>query len=111
MSAEMDKGNYDFSDYGDIHTIGSLLKKFFKELPDPAVPAHLYDHFVACAKEANEEDRLSSLKELVFQLPTAHYHTLKFLMRHLKKVASRSDENKVRGREGASHEVKGQRRS
>ena len=98
MSAEMDKGNYDFSDYGDIHTVGSLLKKFFKELPDPAVPAHLYDDFVACAKEANDEDRLSSLKELVFQLPTAHYHTLKFLMRHLKKVASHSDENKVRER-------------
>ena len=38
MSAQMDKGNYDFdiSDYGqDIHTVGSLLKKYFKELPDP----------------------------------------------------------------------------
>ena len=95
MSVEMDKGNYEFSEYGDIHTVGSLLKKFFKELPDPAVPVSLYDDFVSCAKETNEEERLSMLKELVYHLPTAHYHTLKFLMKHLKKVAGHSDQNKV----------------
>ena len=95
MSVEMDKGNYEFSEYGDIHTIGSLLKKFFKELPDPAVPVGLYDDFVTCAKETNEEERLSMLKELVYRLPTAHYHTVKFLMKHLKKVAAHSDQNKV----------------
>ena len=97
MSAEMDKGNYEFSDYGDIHTVGSLLKKFFKELPDPAIPVHLYDEFVTCVKESDEEERLESLKKNVYQLPTAHYHTLKYLMRHLKKVAGHSDQNKVRG--------------
>ena len=91
----MDKGNYEFPEDGDIHTVGSLLKKFFKELPDPAIPVSLYDEFVSCAKETDEEERLSMLKELVHRLPTAHYHTLKFLMRHLKKVASHSDENKV----------------
>ena len=35
------------------------------------------------------------LKDLVFELPTAHYHTLKFLMKHLKKVAAHSEQNKV----------------
>ena len=98
----MDKGNYEVSEYGDIHTVGSLLKKFFKELPDPAVPVHLYDKFIACAKETDEEERLNELKDLVYQLPTAHYHTLKYLMQHLKKIVRRSDENKVRwtGEEG-----------
>lgn len=95
MSAEMDKGNYEFSEYGDIHTVGSLLKKFFKELPDPAIPVSLYDDFVSCVKEPDEEERLTSLKDLVYQLPMAHYHTVKYLMKHLKKVAAHSEQNKV----------------
>ena len=95
MSAEMDKGIYEFSDYGDIHTVGSLLKKFFKDLPDPAIPVRLYDEFIACAKESDEEERLEMLKKLAYRLPTAHYHTLKYLMSHLKKVAAHSDKNKA----------------
>lgn len=98
ISAQMDKGNYDFdiSDYGqDIHTVGSLLKKYFKELPDPLIPIAMHDNFLACARQANQEVRLTTLKELVFQLPTAHYHTLSFLMRHLTNVVTHSSENKV----------------
>ena len=38
MVAEIDKGQFEFEDYGDIHTIGSLLKKFFQELTDSLIP-------------------------------------------------------------------------
>ena len=95
MSMEMDKGNYNFTDYGDIHTIGSLLKKFFKELPDSLIPAESHDIFIACVREQDEEQRLTHLKDLVAHLPTAHYHTLKYLVAHLNRVAEHSDENKV----------------
>lgn len=98
MSAQMDKGNYGFDlpDYGqDIHTVGSLLKKFFKELPDPLIPDSMHDNFLACARIPDQEIRLNTLKELVFQLPTAHYHTLHFLMKHLTKVIAHCSENKV----------------
>lgn len=99
MSAQMDKGNYlfDFSDYGqDVHTVASLLKKFLKDLPDALLPDNFYHKFVACARLPEEETRLSVLKDLVFQLPTAHYHTLRFIMRHLGKVVAHSKENKVK---------------
>ena len=98
MSAEMDKGNYGFElpDYGqDIHAVGSLLKKFFKELPDPLIPDNMHTDFLSCAKLSDQEERLTQLKELVFQLPTAHYHTLHFLMQHLTRVVAHSSENKV----------------
>lgn len=98
MSVQMDKGNYalDLADYGqDIHIVGSLLKKFLKDLPDPLIPGSVHDHFLACARIPDQKTRLHTLKELVFQLPTAHYHTLHFLMTHLAKVAAHSALNKV----------------
>ena len=98
MSTRMDKGNYtlDSSEYGhDIHTVGSLLKKFFMELPDPLIPSSMHREFFTCARLTNEEARLSTLKDLVYHLPTAHYHTLRYLMRHLAEIATHSDKNKV----------------
>lgn len=95
----MDKGNYTFehSDYGsDIHTVASLLKKFLKDLPDALIPDHMYEHFQNCARIPDPEIQLNTLKQLVVGLPTAHYHTLRFLMKHLAKIVAHSDQNKVR---------------
>ena len=39
MVADIDKGQFECEDYGDIHTIGSLLKKFFQDLQDPLIPS------------------------------------------------------------------------
>ena len=94
----MDKGNYmfDIADYGqDIHTIASLIKKYLKELPDPLIPSAMYKKFVECSRLTDQEARLTTLKELVFHLPTAHYHTLRYLMTHLSKVVAHSSQNKV----------------
>jgi hypothetical protein len=99
LSAQMDKGNYgfDISDYGqDIHTVASLFKKFLKELPDPLLPDNMYHKFVDCSRIADEKKRLSMLKDLVYHLPTAHYHTMQFIMQHLGKVVAHSQQNKVR---------------
>ena len=95
LSVEMDKGNYNHTDYGEVHIISSLLKKFLKELPDPLIPGGMYDDFISCGLEKDEEQRMTRMKELVYSLPIAHYHTLKFLMTHLKNITAHSDVNKV----------------
>ena len=41
MVADIDRGQFEFEEYGDIHTIGSLLKKFFQDLPDALIPGEL----------------------------------------------------------------------
>ena len=38
MVAEIDKGQFEFEEFGDIHTLGSLLKKFFQDLQDALIP-------------------------------------------------------------------------
>ncbi|XP_042895156.1 uncharacterized protein [Parasteatoda tepidariorum] len=71
----------------DIHCVASLLKMYFRELPNPLLTFHLYDKFVS-AVQAEEDLRLLKLRDVVQQLPPPHYRSLEYLMRHLSKVAA-----------------------
>lgn len=53
-----------------------------------------YYKFVAAGRDT-EENRLPVLEQLVKDLPKAHYHTLGFLIHHLRKVEEHSKQNKV----------------
>nr|XP_016942821.1 GTPase-activating protein CdGAPr [Drosophila suzukii]XP_036669619.1 GTPase-activating protein CdGAPr [Drosophila suzukii] len=73
----------------DIHAVSSLLKMYFRELPNPLCTYQLYDNFVeAIQVKADEADeRLRLMKETVLKLPPPHYRTLKYLAEHLFKVS------------------------
>ncbi|EDW37281.1 GL25619 [Drosophila persimilis] len=73
----------------DIHAVSSLLKMYFRELPNPLCTYQLYDNFVeAIQVKADEADeRLRLMKETVLKLPPPHYRTLKYLAEHLYKVS------------------------
>ncbi|XP_072215299.1 rho GTPase-activating protein 32-like [Excalfactoria chinensis] len=74
----------------DIHSVSSLCKMYFRELPNPLVPEQLYDKFSDAARAATEEERLLMMKEAIQQLPAPHYRTLEYLMRHLASLAGSS---------------------
>jgi hypothetical protein len=96
LVASMNKGQFETGDYGDIHTIGSLLKKFFQDLQDPLIPSDRYREFLSVVREGQREtEQVTRLRGLVFHLPTAHYHTLRFLLLHLNQVAEHSEQNKM----------------
>lgn len=55
-----------------------------------------YKEFLAVVMETpGETEQVTRLRGLVFHLPMAHYHTLRYLTRHLNRVADNSDQNKV----------------
>lgn len=56
----------------DIHAVSSLLKLYFRELPNPLATYQLYEKFVAAAK-ASDEERLFQMREVVHELPPPHY--------------------------------------
>ncbi len=60
------------------------------------VPAAVHEAFLTCARMNDKNEQIATLKELVYNLPVAHYHTLKFLIRHLHRIALQSDKNKVK---------------
>ncbi|XP_072215291.1 rho GTPase-activating protein 32-like [Excalfactoria chinensis] len=74
----------------DIHSVSSVCKMYFRELPNPLVPEQLYDKFSDAARAATEEERLLRMKDAIQQLPAPHYRTLEYLMRHLASLAGSS---------------------
>ncbi|XP_076815178.1 uncharacterized protein LOC143461228 isoform X2 [Clavelina lepadiformis] len=79
----------------ELNVVSSLLKSFFRKLPDPLFTNELYEDFISMNRKKDSEERLNGLRRLIHMLPAPHYETLKFLVSHLKKVADNSDVNKM----------------
>ncbi|XP_065357874.1 GTPase-activating protein CdGAPr isoform X2 [Calliphora vicina] len=76
----------------DIHAVSSLLKMYFRELPNPLCTYQLYDNFVEAIQAKSESnERLRLMKETVLKLPPPHYRTLKYLSEHLNKISQYAD--------------------
>lgn len=77
----------------DIHSVASLLKMYFRELPNPLCTYQLYQSFVNAVQHTGvkgtegDHARLLKMREAVQKLPPPHYRTLEYLMRHLARVA------------------------
>ncbi|KAM6989816.1 uncharacterized protein LKV04_009409 [Tautogolabrus adspersus] len=82
----------------DIHCVSSLCKAYFRELPNPLLTYQLYDKFAEAVAIQLEEERLVKIGDVLKELPTPHYRTLEFLMRHLVKMASHSSETNMHSR-------------
>uniref|UniRef100_A0A8B9H3L9 Rho GTPase-activating protein 29 n=1 Tax=Astyanax mexicanus TaxID=7994 RepID=A0A8B9H3L9_ASTMX len=101
------------------HDISNVLKLYLRQLPEPLILYRYYNEFIGLAKEAQailveeaesarnrpleEEPSLSmelnrtvfKIRDLLRQLPLAHYRTLHFLITHLHRVTECAEENKM----------------
>jgi hypothetical protein len=84
--------------WNDVNVISSLMKSFFRKLPDPLVTSELYGALIEASKTELEQVRIKSIKRLVDELPEPHYSTLRYLVRHLSRVAGKSHINKMDAR-------------
>ncbi|XP_047427635.1 rho GTPase-activating protein 23 isoform X4 [Mugil cephalus] len=82
----------------DLNVVSSLLKSFFRKLPEPLFTNNKYNDFIDANRMESASDRLKTMKKLIRDLPDYYYHTLKFLVCHLKTVADNSDKNKMEPR-------------
>uniref|UniRef100_A0AAV2KDF5 Rho GTPase-activating protein 23 n=1 Tax=Knipowitschia caucasica TaxID=637954 RepID=A0AAV2KDF5_KNICA len=82
----------------DLNVVSSLLKSFFRKLPEPLFTNDHYNDFIDANRMENASDRLKTMKKLIRNLPDYYYHTLKFMVMHLKTVADNSDKNKMEPR-------------
>ncbi|XP_048488013.1 GTPase-activating protein CdGAPr isoform X3 [Plutella xylostella] len=73
----------------DPHALASLLKMYFRELPNPLCTYQLYNSFVSSVQAGTDEaDRIASMRRTIVKLPPPHYRTLAYLMQHLRRVSS-----------------------
>ncbi|XP_072307275.1 rho GTPase-activating protein 21a isoform X2 [Eucyclogobius newberryi] len=93
-------GDIDVQDdkWRDLNVISSLLKSFFRKLPEPLFTNDKYADFIEANRIEDPVERLKELKRMLHELPDHHYETLKFLSAHLKTVAENSEKNKMEPR-------------
>eukprot|EP00007_Cunea_sp_BSH-02190019_P000218 CAMPEP_0174249690 /NCGR_PEP_ID=MMETSP0417-20130205/43486_1 /TAXON_ID=242541 /ORGANISM="Mayorella sp, Strain BSH-02190019" /LENGTH=524 /DNA_ID=CAMNT_0015329559 /DNA_START=207 /DNA_END=1781 /DNA_ORIENTATION=- len=72
---------FDASTVDHLHTLGSLFKLYFRELPEPLVPHELYQTFVDAHDKSTE-----TLAELIAALPAENRALLAYLMSFLDEV-------------------------
>ncbi|KPP60915.1 minor histocompatibility protein HA-1-like [Scleropages formosus] len=102
------------------HDISNVLKLYLRQLPEPIVPFRMYNDLMGAAKEslrgegengevgkgpelvdlgeATEPEVLalvSRLRELLKELPRANVATLKYIVRHLCRIAELEQDNKM----------------
>ncbi|XP_014474018.1 PREDICTED: uncharacterized protein LOC106744097 isoform X3 [Dinoponera quadriceps] len=89
--------NVNFQDprWSDVNVISSLLKSFFRQLPDSLFTAELYPMFIDADKIEDPQRRMTTIRKLLRDLPEHHFETLKHLMLHLKKIVEHSETNKM----------------
>ncbi|XP_068043703.1 protein FAM13A isoform X6 [Anomalospiza imberbis] len=81
---------------GDVYSAASLLKLFLRELPDGIITSALHPRFIQLYQDSrNDMQKESYLKELLKELPDAHYCLLKYLCQFLIKVAEHHVENRM----------------
>ncbi|WKY00706.1 hypothetical protein Q1695_015050 [Nippostrongylus brasiliensis] len=79
----------------DVHVLTGALKLFFRELAEPVFPSSVTKDYLHAIKLQNPRQRFKKFDELLRMLPAENRETLKMLLRHLQRVASHSDKNRM----------------
>ncbi|KAK4134230.1 RhoGAP-domain-containing protein [Trichocladium antarcticum] len=78
----------------DITAVTSVLKQYFRKLPNPLLTFEVYDRILESNEFVqNETERCAHMRKTFSMLPPQHRDCLEFLMFHLARVASREREN------------------
>lgn len=77
----------------DVHTVTSTLKLYLRELPEPLIPAELYNEILAAAQIPNKRALYVRFHQLVNALPDANYATLRAASLHWGRVAQHASQN------------------
>ncbi|ESO08898.1 hypothetical protein HELRODRAFT_74384 [Helobdella robusta] len=87
--------NFENDRWMDVNVVGSLLKLFFRKLPEPLMSYELYDLAIQISRISDHEKKLLKLKSLLVELPITNRETFKFLANHLHRIAENEPENKM----------------
>ncbi|EMR08844.1 hypothetical protein PNEG_02631 [Pneumocystis murina B123] len=86
--------NLSQSVFEDISVVTSVLKQYFRKLPNPLITYEIYIPFLEIiASDKTSKEKLISVKNVLNILPKAHYDCLEFLISHLCRIIEHSDKN------------------
>ncbi|CAD6890843.1 unnamed protein product [Tilletia controversa] len=82
-------------DFSDVHTIAGAVKQWFRDLPNPPVPFSHYDALIEVESIKDTDARMHALRDLIWDLPKAHFDVLRRIIEHLARVVEEGQHNKM----------------
>ncbi|XP_067131963.1 rho GTPase-activating protein gacF-like isoform X2 [Centruroides vittatus] len=79
-------------DYAQPHDVSSLLKQWFRELPEPVIPKNVQNIFLRCYQV---DQNISACLLACLLLPPDHLYTLQHTVNFFSNIAKNSFENKM----------------
>ncbi|XP_046803398.1 uncharacterized protein LOC111684892 isoform X1 [Lucilia cuprina] len=76
----------------DIHTVTSLLKQFFRDLPEPIIPQDIYNRITV---NLADKESIDTIRIAIEEMKEPNKSTLRFLIKHLTNVAACSSSNRM----------------
>ncbi|XP_050527279.1 uncharacterized protein LOC126897603 isoform X2 [Daktulosphaira vitifoliae] len=77
-----------------VHDVATLLKEYFRALPDSLLCNDLYQCFIQTQKIRNRHLQINAIKHLIQLLPVANRNTLHALLKFLNNMAKYSEDSK-----------------
>ena len=80
-----------------IHDVASVLRCFFRELPEPVIPFDLYDSIIDIQRDGSLEldQRIQALQAVLSNLSRARQNLLFYLVDFLQDIREHSGSNKM----------------
>lgn len=91
---EEDPAEVNFENY-QIHVLSSVLKSFLREMPEPLLTFECYENFITAANMTDQQDRVSTLYDILKKLPKPNFDLMERLVFHLARVALHEEVNRM----------------
>jgi len=74
--------------------VASVLKRFFRDLPEPVLTTELHTHLCNAVKcNCSEDEKVILYRSLLERLPAINYMTVRKLLSHLYYIQLQNDRN------------------
>ncbi|KAI8384955.1 uncharacterized protein BYT42DRAFT_564202 [Radiomyces spectabilis] len=83
----------DEQEFNDVCAITSILKQYFRDLPNPLFTHELHAKFMEATMMSDTTEQYHQFQRAIHSLPAENYDTLKYLMQHLDNVRQHSKDN------------------
>lgn len=93
LKESFDRGERDAlekEELADVHSVCSLLKRFFRDLPEPLIPFSCYEKVMQIMQRTlheNEKLAFIQLQNTLHRIPLQNFYTLSYLSRFLNEVS------------------------
>ncbi|KAH0999523.1 hypothetical protein HUJ04_001394, partial [Dendroctonus ponderosae] len=78
-----------------VHVLASVLKTFLREMSEPLLTFEYYENFITAANLENDNDRITTLYDILKKLPSPNYDLMERLVFHLARVALHEETNRM----------------